>query len=290
MSKQISLLDYVSKVSSSNNNETKSKLKYNKQIDRKPLGPSSIDNTLVFNMNSLQSNPTKSVTNLSCIEISDDERVPSPMDDVVTSSPTKDNDSFSNIKEEDIAFVKITKSTTKRELNVEDIYVKYGSPVKNATFDIDKSLKSNPSYMEATYKLNENLQRLNTIKPSTNPPGKGKFKFNVPSTRTPNTTEMNSISPWNSTNISISSLSSSRPRADTVTINNVPSSKSTSNGNATSINKTVAASFMTSSIGKNYESSQQSTFTSSSNISKNTTTLISPPRSAKSSYLADVST
>lgn len=287
MSKQISLLNYVSKVSSSNNNEIKSKFKYNKPVERKPLRPCSIDNT---DMNSLHSNSTKSVTNVSCIDISDDDRIPSPMDDVVTSSPTKANDSFSNFKEEDMTFVKTTKNTTKRELTVDDIYAKYGSPIKNDTFDIDKSLKSNPSYMEATDKLNKNLQRLDTIKPTKNPLGKGKFKCNIPSTRPANTTETNSISPWNSTNLSTSSLSSSRFIADTVTTNNVSSSKSTSNGNATSINKTVAASFTTPSIRKNYEPSQQSTFDSSSNITMNIKTLISPPSRAKSSYLADVST
>lgn len=288
MSKQVSLLGYMSKVSFTNNNESNSKFKYNKPIERKPLGPSSIDNT---NMNSLQSNSTKNVTNLSCIEISDDERVSSPMDDVVTSSPTKDNDSFSNIKEEDITFVKTTKSTTRRELTVDDIYAKYGSPAKNDTFDIDKSLKSNPSYMVATNKLNENLQRLDTIKPPTNPLGRStKFKFNVPSTRRANSTDINSISPLNSTNLSTASLSISRPRIETVTTNNVSSYRSTSNGNATSINKTVATSFIALSSSEKYKPSQQSASECSSNIKNNTTTLISPPSSAKSSHLADVST
>lgn len=287
MSKQISLLDYVSKVSSTNNNETKSKFKHSKPVERKPLGPSSIENT---NMNSLQSNSTKSVKNSSCIEISDDERVPSPVDDVVTLTPTKSNDSFSNLKEEDMTFVKITKSTTKRELSVDDIYAKYGSPVKNNGFDIDKSLKSNPSYREATEKLNENLQRLDTIKPTANPPGKGKFKFNVRSTRPANTIETNSCSPWNNTNISTSSLSSSRSRTETVTTNNVSSSKSASNGNAISMNKTVAASFMTPSISKNYKPSQQSIFSCSSNTITNKTALISTPISAKTNDSTDVLT
>lgn len=291
MSKQISLLSYVSKVSSTdNNNEIKpSKFKHNKPVERKPLGPSSIDN---INMNSLQLNSAKSVTNSSCIEISDDEGATSPMDDVVTLSPTKDNDSFSNLKEEDLTFVKTIKSTTKREITVDDVYAKYGSPVKINTFDIDKSLKSNPSYMEATEKLNENLQRLDTNnKLPTNPSGKGKFKFNVPSTRPANTTETNSSSPWNNTNISTSSLSSSRSRTETLTTNNVSSSNRSSNKNATSINKTVAASFMTPSISKNYELSQQSTIECSiSNIKKKTTASISPTSSAKSCYLADVST
>lgn len=277
MSKQISLLDFVSKVSSINNNERKSKFKHNKPDERKPLGPSSFQNTNMSNS-----------TNF--IEISDDERVPSPVDDVVTSSPTKDNDSFSNLKEEDLTFMRTTKSTTKRELTVDDIYAKYGSPVKNNTFDIDKSLKSNPSYMEATEKLNENLHRLDTIKPAAKPPGKSKFKFNVPTIRPTNTNETNSSSPSNDTNISTPSLLSSRSRTETSATNNQSSSKNASTRNAISMNKTVAASFTTPSISKNYEPSQQSIVSCSSKTIKNKPASISPPSSPKTNYLTDVST
>lgn len=156
----------------------------------------------------------------SCIDITDeDEFIPNSADNSLSSPPrsatlvTRKDDSFLASCENDF-FVTKTPKKTESKLTIEDIYAKYGSPETKTNgitstkttdiLDIEKSLKANPSYIQATEKLNENLEKCDSIQsnPLTKPSVKNPFKF---SARKPISSTITTVS------------TSAKPRTETVT-------------------------------------------------------------------------
>lgn len=222
MSKQSTLVGFMSKALIGNKNETAPKakgFKYVKPIERKNNETASSNENSDFNSMLKPSKLLDAKKNTSCIEISDDERIPSPIDNVTTHK--KDN-SFVDFSEDDLIFTKSSTNEIKSKLTVEDVYAKYGSPETKLNgsspnksddfFDIEKSLSSNPSYVQATKKLSENMLQFDAPKPSSNPSTKSKFKFNVRSSKT----SANSTITSTNNNSTVSSFLNASSRTETV--------------------------------------------------------------------------
>lgn len=95
-----------------------------------------------------------------------------------------DDDIFENFSVDDLKFTKIT-TKKKEDAGMDDLYAKYGSPKPKSTntldtFDIDKQLNSNASYVNAMKKLDENMKQLRAS-PMKNPIAGKRFKYNAPS-------------------------------------------------------------------------------------------------------------
>lgn len=238
MSKQSTLTGFISKPQTGNNTGTVTKLKgfkYVKPTERKK--PETLNNENA-NLNCMIQSPKetetkKTATRISCIEISDDEGVPNPIHKSAALSSLRKNDSFVDFSEDDLVFTKPT-DETRSALTVEDVYAKYGSPETkpNSTssnksddlFDIEKSLSSNPSYIEATKKLSDNMNKLDSSKPAAKPPANSKFKFNVRSSKA---TASANATLTTTTTTSISSFIGSKTRIETVTSTDDSHSKKT---------------------------------------------------------------
>lgn len=149
---------------------------------------------------------TNSVSNISiasnasdCVVISDDEHGFTTAKGLLEKE--MDDDIFGDFGNDDIMPTKATKSTKTEATCMEDLYAKYGSPVKDKssvdTFDIDKELSSNSTYVNAVKKLDENMQQLRATPKKT--ATVSKFKFNTRSkpataTATAQNTALNSTS------------------------------------------------------------------------------------------------
>lgn len=147
----------------------------------------------------------------SFIEIIDDSNSPikTPLETKKELSEWESNDDFFNELEDDVTFTKVP-STTKTAITLDDLYAKYGTPEKESSqktlsskepFDIDKALKSNSNYRQATEKLGDCLQKLQKSPV-------GKFKFAAKSSKT------STITLSGATNDSINSSNDSFLRAN----------------------------------------------------------------------------
>lgn len=118
-----------------------------------------------------------------CMIIDDDQHGFSTVKNLLAKEKEED-DFLEEFDTDDLTFTKIT-TQNKKETCMEDLYAKYGSPNQKSasaldTFDIDKELNSNASYVNAIKKLDENMQQLRAS-PLKNPTTNSKFKFNVKS-------------------------------------------------------------------------------------------------------------
>lgn len=129
---------------------------------------------------------TNSVNNIStasnasdCVVISDDEQGFTTAKGLLEKE--LDDDIFGDFGTDEMMFTKKTKTTKKEATCMEDLYAKYGTPVKEKssveTFDIDKELNSNSTYVNAVKKLDENMQQLRATPKKT--ATVNKFKFNT---------------------------------------------------------------------------------------------------------------
>lgn len=123
-----------------------------------------------------------------CMIIDDDQFGFSTAKSLVSKELEEDDMFLEDFNADDLTFTKIT-AKSKTDTSMADLYAKYGSPKPKSaasaldTFDIDKQLNSNASYVSAMKKLDENMKQLRAS-PLKNPPAAAtstgsKFKFNV---------------------------------------------------------------------------------------------------------------
>lgn len=119
-----------------------------------------------------------------CMIIDDDQHGFSTAQSLL-SKETDDDMFFDDFHADNLTFTKIT-TKPKKETSMDDLYAKYGSPKPKSastldTFDIDKQLNSNASYVNAMKKLDENMKQLHASPLKQPTTTSGKFKFNVKS-------------------------------------------------------------------------------------------------------------
>lgn len=223
--------------------KTVGKFKFNtRQKSRPPLQTNTDENC------SLNTNNSKTVCNDSnasdCVILSDDECGFATVKSIVEKE--KNDDIFMDYKASDLTVSKASTVTKRDVLSMDDLYAKYGSPQTKAkatpsSFDIDKELKSNASYVNTIKKLDEDVERLiaSPKKPTTG----SKFKFNTRSkpavANGPNTTQISGSSNSNfKTNNSSSSLILNKNVEQNASVSKTSTITSGSSSNSSNTNKT----------------------------------------------------
>lgn len=262
MSKQPSLFKFMSRSENESNKmasgddvsvpaKTVGKFKFNTKSTRTQPKSDTIENRTVNTIKSTVNN----VANLStasnssdCVLISDDEHGFSTAKSILAKQDDFEDDIFAEYDTTDLVFTKPTK-TPKEAICMEDLYAKYGTPEKKGknaidTFDIDKQLNSNASYVTAMKKLDENMQQLRAS-PKKATVG-SKFKFNTrskPATATATATSQNTTMSSSSTSASfgatLSTTSSSWKSGFESNTNTTKSSVIASGMNSINANKTL---------------------------------------------------
>lgn len=275
MSKQPSLFNFMSRSENEINKkaiggddaaqEKSGKFKFNVKSSKPTPKPETNGNRSINIIKSVE----KRTVNLStasntsdCVIIDDDDHGFSSAKSILAKSD-KDDCILTEFETPEITFFKPSKTTTEATC-MEDLYTKYGTPNKNGkssieTFDIDKELNSNASYVNAMKKLDENMQQL---KASPKKTSIGKFKFNTRSKPATITSESNISHTSNSTSktFNISHLSTSasvkngtestasvvKPStivSGTMTVNKITNSNSKTN--STSLDVTLSGNSLT---------------------------------------------
>lgn len=196
--------------------------------------------------NSLQNVSTVS-TDSDCIIVDDSEHGFKSVKSLLV------DDGFDDFTADDLTFTQMTtKSNTTSTMD--DIYAKYGSLGSNKnsvdTFDIDKQLNSNASYVNAVKKLDENMKQLRAS-PVKKPTTTSTFKYNVRGAAPIAKSTSPSTSVVNSASINTNLKSLNLPNRTGLTNNGtfkpptVTSTSTSSSKPATSVNSTVDTSFDT---------------------------------------------
>lgn len=205
MSKQLSVLSFVNRNENDNNKMNSNakatasgKFTFNKKSSHTNVATDSNKNSksTTDKIGSSTVHNISTASNASdCIIIDDDQHGFSTVKSLLAKENVED-DFLDEFSADDLTFTKIT-TQNKKETSMDDLYAKYGSPKPKSasaldTFDIDKQLNSNASYVNAIKKLDENMQQLRAS-PIKKPTTGGKFKFNSKS-KLPTATDQ-SISP-----------------------------------------------------------------------------------------------
>lgn len=158
-----------------------------------------------------------------CVVISDESDNISPVK-IAKAKKTDDDDLFEDFNSNDLTFARAS-TLVKNQLNtMEDLYAKYGSPKPASkgsidSFDIDKELNSNETYVNAVKKLGENLDKLK--KSPQKITKTSKFKFNTrskPATSVDqNTTHISNASNSGKTSFSSTITSATSDKTSTIT-------------------------------------------------------------------------
>lgn len=175
---------------------------------------------------------------LDCLVISDEDGV-SPVK--IAKTDKMDEDLLGDFKPNDMIYTKPS-SLVKNQINtMDDLYTKYGSPKADSkctfdSFDIDKELKSNASYVSAMKKLDENMAELKKSPKKTTTTSK--FKFNTRSKPATQNTINSSSSGANFSSSNTTIASNKTTSAITPVLVNKYAPETTSQGESALINTT----------------------------------------------------
>lgn len=204
-----------------------------------------------------------------CVIISDEDSISPIKNRKAKKMDDSDDDMFAASKSPDFSFKRASTLVSSESRTMEDILAKYGSPEidnksKFDSLDIDKTLNSNASYVNAMKKLDENMEILRTSPKK--PVGTSKFKFN---------TRSKPATGQNTTQISAPSLSSTNS-SFTFSSGNKSTLISPPILTSSSFSRAISSSIQPSSSAKNVSTPPMTTSQSSSCSSITTTRQTTP--------------